>query len=135
MVFLVPMRAMRENFYVLRLATPASYSRQGIKPLPPCIVLTAEPCSADSDGPATGFEARGFIWGAPLALALQCSFVPLRKPGKLPGKLHALFYRYLCPTSVLPGTVSVLHGLLTTAKRSLRVQCIQCTESVLSTKS
>ncbi len=32
-----------------------------------------------------GFEARGFIWGAPLALALHCAFVPLRKPGKLPG--------------------------------------------------
>lgn len=33
-----------------------------------------------------GFEARGFIFGAPLALQLQCAFVPLRKPGKLPGK-------------------------------------------------
>ena len=33
----------------------------------------------------TGFEARGFIFGAPLALALNCAFVPLRKPGKLPG--------------------------------------------------
>ncbi|KAK9843731.1 hypothetical protein WJX81_003909 [Elliptochloris bilobata] len=33
-----------------------------------------------------GFEARGFIWGAPLALALHCGFVPLRKPGKLPGE-------------------------------------------------
>eukprot|EP00775_Hariotina_reticulata_P007239 gene7239-7452_t len=33
-----------------------------------------------------GFEARGFIFGAPLALALKCPFVPLRKPGKLPGE-------------------------------------------------
>uniref|UniRef100_A0A7R9V998 adenine phosphoribosyltransferase n=1 Tax=Chlamydomonas euryale TaxID=1486919 RepID=A0A7R9V998_9CHLO len=32
-----------------------------------------------------GFEARGLIFGAPLALALKCAFVPLRKPGKLPG--------------------------------------------------
>ena len=32
-----------------------------------------------------GFEARGFIFGAPLALALKCAFVPFRKPGKLPG--------------------------------------------------
>ena len=29
-------------------------------------------------------EARGFILGAPVALALGCGFVPLRKPGKLP---------------------------------------------------
>jgi adenine phosphoribosyltransferase len=31
-------------------------------------------------------EARGFILGAPLARALGVGFVPLRKPGKLPGR-------------------------------------------------
>ncbi|XP_024519110.1 adenine phosphoribosyltransferase 3 [Selaginella moellendorffii] len=31
-------------------------------------------------------EARGFIFGAPIALALGAKFVPLRKPGKLPGE-------------------------------------------------
>lgn len=29
-------------------------------------------------------EARGFFFGAPLALELGASFVPVRKPGKLP---------------------------------------------------
>jgi adenine phosphoribosyltransferase len=29
-------------------------------------------------------EARGFIFGAPLALQLHAGFVPIRKPGKLP---------------------------------------------------
>jgi len=43
--------------------------------------------SQRSDQPArAGFEARGLIFGAPLALALKCAFVPLRKPGKLPGE-------------------------------------------------
>ena len=33
-----------------------------------------------------GIEARGFIFGSGLAYNLGCSFVPIRKPGKLPGK-------------------------------------------------
>ncbi len=33
-----------------------------------------------------GMESRGFIFGAPLALALNAAFVPARKPGKLPYK-------------------------------------------------
>lgn len=31
-----------------------------------------------------GMESRGFIFGAPLAIALGAAFVPARKPGKLP---------------------------------------------------
>ncbi|MFW6022871.1 MAG: adenine phosphoribosyltransferase [Halanaerobiaceae bacterium] len=32
-----------------------------------------------------GVEARGFIVGAPMALAMGKGFIPVRKPGKLPG--------------------------------------------------
>lgn len=32
-----------------------------------------------------GVEARGFMFGPPIALAIGAKFVPLRKPGKLPG--------------------------------------------------
>jgi len=31
-----------------------------------------------------GTEARGFLFGAPLALEMGIGFVPVRKPGKLP---------------------------------------------------
>ncbi|XP_078150382.1 adenine phosphoribosyltransferase 2-like [Carex rostrata] len=34
-----------------------------------------------------GIEARGFIFGPPIALALDAKFVPLRKPKKLPGEV------------------------------------------------
>ncbi|GAY43507.1 hypothetical protein CUMW_074990 [Citrus unshiu] len=34
-----------------------------------------------------GIEARGFIFGPPIALAIGAKFVPLRKPKKLPGKV------------------------------------------------
>ena len=37
-------------------------------------------------------EARGFLFAAPLALTLQKPLVPLRKPGKLPYRTHALQY-------------------------------------------
>lgn len=39
-----------------------------------------------------GVEARGFILGAPVALALNAGFVPARKPGKLPH--HTVVERY-----------------------------------------
>jgi len=39
-----------------------------------------------------GMEARGFILAAPVALALGTGFVPVRKPGKLPGETHAVSY-------------------------------------------
>jgi adenine phosphoribosyltransferase len=39
-----------------------------------------------------GMEARGFILAAPVALALGVGFVPVRKAGKLPGKIHAVSY-------------------------------------------
>ncbi len=37
-------------------------------------------------------EARGFIFGVPVAERLRLPFVPLRKPGKLPGDTAAIAY-------------------------------------------
>lgn len=37
-------------------------------------------------------EARGFIFAAPVALALNAAFVPVRKPGKLPFDTSAFHY-------------------------------------------
>ncbi|XP_068656376.1 adenine phosphoribosyltransferase 1-like [Aristolochia californica] len=34
-----------------------------------------------------GIEARGFIFGPPIALAMGAKFVPMRKPKKLPGEV------------------------------------------------
>ena len=39
-----------------------------------------------------GMESRGFILGAPVALALGVGFVPVRKAGKLPRAVHAVSY-------------------------------------------
>ena len=40
-----------------------------------------------------GTEARGFLFGAPLALAMGLGFVPVRKPGKLPRATYAQDYQ------------------------------------------
>ncbi|RWR00705.1 adenine phosphoribosyltransferase [[Pantoea] beijingensis] len=39
-----------------------------------------------------GTEARGFLFGAPVALGLGVGFVPVRKPGKLPRKTFSESY-------------------------------------------
>ena len=39
-----------------------------------------------------GMESRGFIFGAPVAIALNAGFVPVRKPGKLPSATHSVSY-------------------------------------------
>ncbi len=46
-------------------------------------------------------EARGFIFAAPLALALNIGFVPIRKPGKLPGDTHSHDYELEYGTDTL----------------------------------
>lgn len=37
-------------------------------------------------------EARGFLFAAPMALQMKVPLIPLRKPGKLPYRTHALQY-------------------------------------------
>ena len=39
-----------------------------------------------------GPEARGFIFGVPVAYALGIGFIPVRKPGKLPGETISVDY-------------------------------------------
>lgn len=40
-----------------------------------------------------GVESRGFIFGGALAARLNASFVPVRKPGKLPSKTDRVAYK------------------------------------------
>ena len=49
-----------------------------------CVDALAAPWRAQKINAICGIEARGFVFGAALARALDIGFVPLRKPGKLP---------------------------------------------------
>ncbi len=40
-----------------------------------------------------GMESRGFIFATPLAYQLNAGFVPVRKPGKLPGAVYSIEYQ------------------------------------------
>lgn len=46
-------------------------------------------------------EARGFIFAAPVANALGCGFVPIRKPGKLPRRVVTQEYELEYGTDTL----------------------------------
>ena len=48
-----------------------------------------------------GMESRGFIFGTPLAYQLEAGFIPVRKKGKLPAKVHAIEYELEYGTDIL----------------------------------
>lgn len=52
-------------------------------------LVEAAPASVDV---VLGLEARGFLFGAPVAYGLGVGFVPVRKPGKLPRAVESITY-------------------------------------------
>ncbi|PYO72884.1 MAG: adenine phosphoribosyltransferase, partial [Gemmatimonadetes bacterium] len=48
------------------------------------IDLMAAPFRASGVTRVVSIESRGFLLGAPIALAIEAGLVPIRKPGKLP---------------------------------------------------
>ena len=48
------------------------------------IELLTEPFKGDEIDYVVSIESRGFIFGVPMANALNAGFIPIRKPGKLP---------------------------------------------------
>lgn len=58
--------------------------------------IAGEPVDA-----VVGIEARGFPYGAALAHHLGAGFITMRKPGKLPGPVHAREYELEYGTATL----------------------------------
>jgi len=58
-----------------------------------CISELALPYRKVKVDAVCSIEARGFIFGAALAVELGAGFVPLRKPGKLPARTVAVDYQ------------------------------------------
>ncbi len=66
------------------IANPALFARS--------VDLLAERARARAPDVLLAVEARGFLFGAPLALTLCLPLVPARKAGKLPGTTHRVSY-------------------------------------------
>ncbi len=58
-----------------------------------------------------GIESRGFIFGAPISYGLECGFIPVRKPGKLPYQTRRMDYELEYGTDALEMHVDAIdHG-------------------------
>ncbi|KAD2806157.1 hypothetical protein E3N88_39534 [Mikania micrantha] len=75
-----------------------------------------------------GVEARGFIFGSPIALAIGAKFVPLRKPRKLPGEVISEAYKLEYGTDCLEMHV----GAVQPGERVLIVDDLVATGGTLS---
>lgn len=66
---------------VFKDITPVLASPPAFQEIIDRLVEASGPCAPDV---IVGIESRGFLFGAPLALALGVGFAPIRKAGKLP---------------------------------------------------
>jgi adenine phosphoribosyltransferase len=74
------------------------------------IALLAEPFAAERIDAVIGIESRGFMFAAPLSLALSAAFIPVRKPGKLPRACQRVEYALEYGSDALEMHTDALEG-------------------------
>jgi adenine phosphoribosyltransferase len=75
-----------------------------------------------------GIEARGYMLGAPVAYALGAGFVPVRKPGKLPGEKFTEEYALEYGTN----TIEIHADAVTRGKRVLVIDDLLATGGTMA---
>ncbi|MGJ9423499.1 adenine phosphoribosyltransferase [Aeromicrobium sp. CF3.5] len=75
-----------------------------------------------------GVEARGFVFGPPVAMRLGVGFVPIRKEGKLPADVHSAEYALEYGTATLELHVDAIRP----GQRVLLVDDVLATGGTLS---
>ena len=91
------------------------------------VAAMAAPWRGQALAAVAGVEARGFIFGAAIARELGVGFVPVRKPGKLPGELHEVTY----DLEYGQDRLQVQRGALPTGSRVLLVDDVLATGGTL----
>jgi len=71
------------------------------EPFAESIDLMVAPFKGTKVDVVVGMESRGFIFSAPMAIALGAGFVPVRKLGKLPGETISVEYALEYGTNTL----------------------------------
>jgi adenine phosphoribosyltransferase len=83
---------------LFRDITPLLADRAGFKATIDLFVQQYKDANVEA---VVGIEARGYMLGAPVAYALGAGFVPVRKPGKLPGEKYSEEYALEYGTNTL----------------------------------
>ena len=83
---------------LFRDITPLLADREGFKATIDLFVERFRDAGVEA---VVGIEARGYMLGAPVAYALGAGFVPVRKPGKLPGEKYSEEYALEYGTNTL----------------------------------
>lgn len=91
------------------------------------VAAMVEPWRHSGIAAVAGVEARGFILGAAMARELDVGFVPIRKPGKLPGAVHEVSYDLEYGSDRL----QVQQGALSPGERVLLVDDVLATGGTL----
>jgi adenine phosphoribosyltransferase len=91
------------------------------------VAAMVQPWNSSGVAAVAGVEARGFILGAAMARELGVGFVPIRKPGKLPGAVHEVSYDLEYGSDRL----QVQQGALSPGERVLLVDDVLATGGTL----
>jgi len=81
--------------------TPLLASPEALRLTIEALVALVDDVAGGAVDKVVGIEARGFLFGTPVAMALGVGFVPIRKAGKLPAATYQESYALEYGTAIL----------------------------------